>query len=248
MAAMEQIAGMALQQTLSPQMQQSLNILQAPLAELREMVDTELRENPALEEAPPANPTTGKESSPSGLEEQWTEYYSQRASSEPWTREAEERRQHFFDSQVRPLTLHDHLLAQAASWREPEAGIAAEIIGNIDDLGYLRSGVEEMAEAVGAPVQEVARVLGRVQEFDPAGIAARNLSECLLLQLKRQGLQGSTEARIVKNHLEELGRKKLNEIAKALDLPLDEIQKSRERSLAWTRSRAAHFLRSPSKS
>jgi RNA polymerase sigma-54 factor len=226
MAGMEQMAGMALQQTLSPQMQQSLNILQAPLAELREMVDTELRENPALEEVAPENPSAGKEKPQSGLEDQWTEYYSQRATSEPWTREAEERRQHFFDSQVRPPTLREHLLEQTASWPEPEARIAAEIIGNLDEQGYFRAEVGEVGWAVGSTPLEVARVLEHVQELDPPGVAARNLSECLFLQLKRQGRQGSTEARIVRHHLEELGRKKLPEIAKALALPLAEIQKA----------------------
>ena len=69
MAGMEQIAGMALQQTMSPQMQQSLNILQAPLTELRQLVDTELRENPALEEVPPENPASEEPREKSGLEE-----------------------------------------------------------------------------------------------------------------------------------------------------------------------------------
>ncbi|TSA32581.1 MAG: RNA polymerase sigma-54 factor, partial [Verrucomicrobiaceae bacterium] len=102
MAGMEQIAGLALQQTLSPQMQQSLNILQAPLAELRQMVDTELRENPALEEVSPEVPDAGREKERSGIEDQWNEYYAQRAVAEPWTRQSDEKRQHFFDSQVRP--------------------------------------------------------------------------------------------------------------------------------------------------
>jgi RNA polymerase sigma-54 factor len=109
MAGMQQVAGMALQQTLSPQMQQSLNILQAPLTELRSLVDTELRSNPTLEEiapdkSPPEAPQTTK------LDEQWDEYYAQRTPTESWTREALERRQHFLDSQVRPPTLSEHLL------------------------------------------------------------------------------------------------------------------------------------------
>ncbi|MEI6278624.1 MAG: RNA polymerase factor sigma-54 [Verrucomicrobiae bacterium] len=226
MAGMGQIAGLALQQTLSPQMQQSLNILQAPLAELREMVDAELRENPALEEVAPENPVSGKEKPPSGIEDQWSEYYVQRATAEPWTREAEERRQHFFDTQARTPTLREHLLAQASSWPEPDARIAAEIIGNLDEQGYFRAEGEEVAWAVGSTPLEVDRVLEKVQDLDPPGIAARNLSECLFLQLRRQGRQDTTEARIVRSHLEELGRKKLAEIARALDLPLADIQKA----------------------
>ena len=123
MAGMEQIAGLALQQTLSPQMQQSLNILQAPLTELRQMVDTELRENPALEEVAPEGPEAETESPGGGLNDEWNEYFSQRAVAEPWSREALEKRQHFFDSQVRPVSLQEHLLEQllTASWPKEEA-------------------------------------------------------------------------------------------------------------------------------
>jgi len=226
MAGMEQIAGMGLQQTLSPQMQQSLHLLQAPLAELRELVNTELRENPALEELIPENPAAGKEKPPSGMDAQWNDYYAQRATAEPWTRESGERRQFFFDSQVRPPTLQEHLLGQVAAWPEPEALIAAEIIGNLDEQGYFRADVEDVAWAVGTNPLEAERVLEKVQDLDPPGVAARNLSECLFLQLKRQGRESSPEARIVRHHLEELGRKKLAEIARALDLPLADIQEA----------------------
>ena len=75
MAGMEQIAGMSLSQTMSPQMQQSLNILQAPLTELRQLVDTELRENPALEEVPPENPAE-EPAIKSDMEDEWNEYYA----------------------------------------------------------------------------------------------------------------------------------------------------------------------------
>lgn len=227
---MQQVAKMALQQALSPQMQQSLNILQAPLTELRQLVDTELRANPALEEVPAEKPPVPEDAPASSLEDQWNEYYSQRAASEPWTREALERRQHFLDSQVRPPTLTEHLLGQlqTASWPREDATIAAEIIGNLDEGGYLRASIAEIAANLEIPVEEVESILGKVQEFDPPGVAARTLSECLLLQLKSQGRQYATETRIVRHYLDELGRKKLAEIAKALDLETSEIQRAAE--------------------
>lgn len=229
MAGMEQIAGMALQQTLSPQMRQSLNILQAPLAELREMVDTELRENPALEEIPADPlPQAAKEKPSGGLDEQWGEYYAQRATAEPWTREADERRQHFLDSQVRPATLREHLLAQVAAWSEAEQKIAREIVGNLDERGYLRADPEEIARAAESSPQAVERVLEKIQSLDPPGVAARNLSECLLLQLERNGRQYSDAARIVRHHLEELGRKKLDEIAEVLGIGIADVRKAAE--------------------
>ena len=170
-------------------MQQSLHVLQAPLTELRSLIETELRSNPALEEILPDKPDIEKKEDTSALDEQWNEYYIQRKASEPWTREALERRQHFLDSQVRPPSLSEHLLEQllTASWPKEESAIAVEIIGNLDDGGYLRSSIEDIASSVDATMDEVEHVLLKVQEFEPAGIAARTLSECLILQLERWG-------------------------------------------------------------
>lgn len=230
MAGMEQIAGMALQQTMSPQMQQSLNILQAPLMELRELVDTELRENPVLEEVPSDKSTEEAGNSSSDLEDQWQDYYVQHTPTESWTKEALERRQHFFESQAGTPTLQEHLLEQllTASWPKPEARIAAEIIGNLDEQGYFRADLEDVAYATDSLPLDVERILEMVQEFDPPGIAARNLGECLLLQLKHQGKQHSTEARIARHHLEELGRKKIQDIALALGTTVQEVQHAAE--------------------
>lgn len=229
MAGMEQVAGLSLQQALSPQMQQSLVVLQAPLAELRQLVEQELRENPTLEEVEP-EPAAERTRERETLDSEWNEYYAQRASAEPWTREAQEKRQHFFDSQVRQPTLREHLLEQllTASWPVDEARIAAEIIGNLDDQGYLRADVEDIAWATESTPLEVEDVLARVQDFDPPGVAARDLREMLLVQLRRSGRAESTEARIVDRHLEALGRKRLPEIARALAVPLGEVQRAAE--------------------
>jgi len=220
-----------MQQTLSPQMQQSLHILQAPLTELRQLVDSELRANPALEEIPTEKTGLSETEESSPLEEQWNEYYSQqRSATEPWTKEALERRQHFLDSQVRPPTLPEHLLGQlhTATWPREDVEVAVEIIGNLDSGGYLRAGLDEMAASLDVPTEEVERVWEKVRQFDPPGVAARTLSECLLQQLQAMGRQYSTESRIVRHHLDELGRKKLNDIAKALHIELPEVQHAAE--------------------
>lgn len=233
MAGMEQIQGLALQQTLSPQMQQSLHILQAPLMELRQLVAAELQVNPVLEEEYPAS-SAEKSSEPAaetgGLSEEWNEYYVQRAASEPWTAEAQERRQHFFDSQTRPPTLQQHLLEQIgrSDMDASQRGIALVIVGNIDDRGYLRASVEEVAYQAGCLSDDVEPVLEAVQGLDPAGVAGRNLSECLLLQLRRAGRQYSLESRIVQHYLEDLGRRKFPEIARQLHVSVGDVQKAAE--------------------
>jgi RNA polymerase sigma-54 factor len=235
MAGMEQIQGLALQQTLSPQMQQSLHILQAPLMELRQLVTAELETNPALEEEPreiarEADGAEAPESQKGELADQWNEYYAQRAASEPWTADAQARRQHFFDSQTKAPTLQQHLLEQVSGsdMSVRQRGIALVIIGNIDDRGYLRSTAAEIAAQAGCPEEEAETVIEIVQTFDPAGVAARDLSECLLIQLCRSGRQYSLESRIVQHHLEELSRRKLPEIARQFRVSLDDVQHAAE--------------------
>lgn len=232
MAGMEQIQGLALQQTLSPQMQQSLHILQAPLMELRQLVTAELEANPTLEEElrEVAHEPEGEESQRPELTDQWNEYYAQRATSEPWTADAQARRQHFFDSQTKTPTLQQHLLDQmnGSEISSQNRGIALVIIGNIDDQGYLRATVAEVASQAGCLEEEVDKVIEMVQGFDPAGVAARDLSECLFIQLRRSGRQYSLESRIVQHYLEELSRRKLPEIARLCHVSLSDVQNAAE--------------------
>ncbi|MFZ4682813.1 MAG: RNA polymerase factor sigma-54 [Terrimicrobiaceae bacterium] len=224
---------MALQQTLSPQMQQSLHILQAPLMELRQLVAAELQTNPVLEEevreVPPEDRESRAEDS-GALSDEWNEYFAQRATAEPWTAEALERRQHFFDSQTRPISLQQHLLEQIGRSDLPagDRGIAMVVVGNIDDRGYLRATDEEIAEQAGCAPEQVGRVIEMVQGLDPAGVGARTLSECLLLQLRRSGRQYSLESRIAQHYLEDLARRKLPEIARELRVPVKDVQKAAE--------------------
>ncbi len=233
MIGMEQYQGLALQQTLSPQMQQSLHILQAPLMELRQLVAAELESNPVLEEdarAVSADERAAAEPARSELQDEWREYFSQRASAEPWTAEAIERRQHFLDSQTRPVSLTRHMMDQLgeADMDAETRGIAAVIIGNVDSRGYLRETLEDIGEQAGCTVEAAGRVLEVVQQMEPAGVAARDLRECLLLQLKRDGRESSLEGRIVRDHLEDLGRRKLPDIARQLRVGVPDAQRAAE--------------------
>lgn len=230
MAGMEQYQGLALQQTLSPQMRQSLSILQAPVMELRHLVAAELEANPVLEEelreAPPEEVPSREVLS--DREEAWNEYFAQRAVAEPWTAEAQERRQHFLDSQTRAPGLQEHLMRQLAGavLGERERGIARVVIGNIDDRGYLEGTDAELGEQAGCSAEEVGPVVRAVQALEPAGVGARTLAECLLLQLRRSGRGHGIEMRIVRHHLEELGRRKLPEIARSLRVSVAEVQRA----------------------
>jgi len=100
------------------------------------------------------------------------------------------------------------------------------IIGNIDDDGFLQSTTEEMALNSGIPQDEFERVLGLIQTFYPAGVGARDLRECLLIQLRRLGKEQSLEYRIVSEHMDDLGRHRFMEIARRMAISVEEVQKA----------------------
>lgn len=139
---------------------------------------------------------------------------------------------------AKPTTLEDHLLWQLrlSSLEGDDRSIGMMIIGNIDEDGRLRASVAEVAEGVKAPVEAVDSVLAHIQTFDPPGVAARDLQECLLIQLKHlkgapigNGEGSSTSHQvslaemIVNNHLPDLQKKRYANVAKELSVPLPEI-------------------------
>jgi RNA polymerase sigma-54 factor len=143
------------------------------------------------------------------------------------SQEDEERRQFFFDSIVGQETLQAHLLEQLQTSRltPSERKVAELIIGNIDDLGFLQVSAEEMSQNTGIAVDEIRRVLEEVQTFHPVGVGARDLRDCLLIQLRRLGKEGSMEYRIISSHLEDLGKRRFPEIARKLGTTVDQIQR-----------------------
>lgn len=222
---------------LAPRMLQALRFLQAPLPELRELIRAELEQNPVLEEAgdlgetvlSPPEPLVSPgddvdaqndfESDDFRREidafEQMVEPSGAGAASSP---EAEEKRQFFMDSLTEPVslyaTLEEQLNGSGLDAAHKRAG--KQIIGNLDANGWLTVDLAEIARAAEVAESVAAAALAEVQEFDPAGVAARNLQECLLIQLRRAG-QGadSPAARLVKNHLAQLGELSAQEMAEA---------------------------------
>jgi RNA polymerase sigma-54 factor len=125
-------------------------------------------------------------------------------------------------------SLGDHLAWQLrlSAAVEPLSTAAQEIIGNIDDDGYLRASLEELAEASGAPVTVVEQALALVQSFDPVGVGARDLQECLLIQVRALDLQGSVAEQIIRSHLTDLEKRKYQQIAKALNITQQDVMEA----------------------
>src|SRR5256886_756042 len=144
------------------------------------------------------------------------------------SREAQDKRQFLFDSIPVQETLQQNLVGQlnqsvlSASDRK-----AAElIIGNIDDNGFLQSTPEEMALNSGIPKEDFEKMLTLIQGFYPAGVGARDLRECLLLQLQRQGKENTLEYKIVSEYMEDLGRRRFPEIARRMGISVEDVQKA----------------------
>ncbi|HZR78005.1 MAG TPA: RNA polymerase sigma-54 factor, partial [Chthoniobacterales bacterium] len=204
---MHQTQNLSLQQVLAPQLQQSLLILQAPLLELRNLVQQEMETNPVLEELAdpaPADGVSEPETPPDDnfkeefdklakLDDEWRDYMAQSNNYSGRSQEAEEKRQFFFDSIPTQETLQQHLMGQLNqnALDADDRKTAELIIGNIDDNGFLQTTPEEMALNTGIPQDDFETMLTLVQSFHPPGVGARDLRECLLIQLKREGRQSS---------------------------------------------------------
>ena len=226
-----------MQQALAPQLQQSLQILQVPMLELRTLIQAELAINPVIEEERTEASLEDKQREMDDfqqefdhlakLDEEWRDYMAQTSAYSARSQEDEERRQFFFDSIAGNETLQQHLLeqVQTSELSSGERKIAELIIGNIDDLGFLQSSTEEMARNTGVEEERIKNVLEVIQTFHPVGVGARDLRDCLLIQLRRLGKETSMEYRIVLNHLDELGKRRFPEIARRLCTTPEQVQK-----------------------
>jgi RNA polymerase sigma-54 factor len=233
-----QFQNLSMQQVLAPQLQQSLQILQAATLELRNIVQQELQTNPVLEEesGPAENDERSKDDSEfqeeferlAKLDEEWRDYMTQSVSYSARNLEDEERRQFFFDSIASQETLQLHLWEQlnTADVTEQQRKAAELIIGNIDDIGFLQTPIEEISANTGHSLEELQDMLDLIQSFHPVGVGARDLRECLLIQLRRLGKDGSLEYQIVDEYLADLGRKRLPEVARRIGVTVEQVQRA----------------------
>ena len=238
------------QLVMTPQLQQAIKLLQLSRMELVDMVQQELEENPILEEATEvpeekefeetaaAGESSASETPTDEIREvsgenegvadiDWQTYlegYSLGGSTADFY-EDDEDRPSYENLLTKKGNLSDHLLWQLNLSRlnDDIRRVAAEIIGNLDDDGYLQASLEEIAATSGAPVDKVEQALAVVQDFDPPGVASRDLRECLLHQVRHLGMEGSLVEAILLNHIPDLEVRKYSVIAKALGVTLDEV-------------------------
>ena len=126
---------------------------------------------------------------------------------------------------TRVETLNEYLMQQIGELdlNEDEKNIALVIIGNIDDRGYLRTTLDELTAAEGHSIEEMDDILDTIQRLEPSGVGARNLKECLMIQLRAGRLKNGVVEKIVENHLKDLETRNYQAISKALKLPIEKV-------------------------
>ena len=164
------------------------------------------------------------------LDQEWRDHFAQTNLPMRASAEEEEKRQFMFDSLVAGTSLQEALLEQVreSGLSEEQWPVAEMLVGNIDEYGYLKATVDELAFSTGLPADKILEVLKVIQTFDPPGVGARDLRECLMLQLERAGQQNTLEYRIVNEFMDALGKRRIPEIARGTGTEVDEVQDALE--------------------
>ena len=229
---------------LTPQLQMSIKLLQLSRLELIEMISQQIEENPALEEV---QEVAGEEQSTELSEAEvadiaptkeltidenihadidWSNYIDEYISPDKFHFETEKKDTPNFDSFIAPKeSLKDHLLWQLlmTSPTKEQEKIGSLIIGNLNRDGYLDIPLEEIIKTSEAAPEKVKQFLSVMQTFDPIGVCARDLRECLLIQARHLGLNNTIVIDIIKNHLHHLENKNYKAICRALKTDIEEV-------------------------
>jgi RNA polymerase sigma-54 factor len=162
------------------------------------------------------------------LDQDWRDHYAATNAPLRSTEEDEEKREFMFNSIVQGTSLQENLLEQVrlSELNNGECSIAELIIGNIDDYGYLKSSIEELAMTTNVELERIEKVLKTIQTFHPPGVGARDLRECLMLQLERRKMKHTLEYKIVSECFDALSKRRIPEIARVLQRDLDDIQEA----------------------
>jgi RNA polymerase sigma-54 factor len=245
---MEMKHGLSMQQKptliMTQRLQQALKLLQMPTLELQQALKLELERNPLLEEvdeieevqeieevkkeegqdgdAEPVETAEPDKNQEVDWNELWPDNYE--IPSAPRTDDPDAE---FYERvPVTRRSLGDHLQDQLRLLERGEEDLALGeyLIGSIDENGYLQTTIEEVAEAFAAPPEKVEEVLAEIQKFEPAGVGARNLQECLWIQLVQRKQEDTLAGRIVQEQFDNLLAKRFGEIARSLKCSIEEVQ------------------------
>ena len=232
---------------MTPQLQQAIKLLQLSRLELQQAVREEMEVNPALEEsveetpeeeaaAPEAaTPPTTEGPAPKEGENlidrvDWEYYFGEGSRDSRVERDAEDEdgRPYYENTLTRRPNLTEHLEEQVRllDLSDAETGVLLYLIGNIDENGYLKTTVEEAAQALGLPPEDVERAVARLQTLDPLGVGARDLRECLMIQAREKGEGFDLPLKILADHFDLFSRGDVAGTARRLKLPRETIKEA----------------------
>jgi RNA polymerase sigma-54 factor len=240
------------QLVITPQLQQAIRLLQLTRLELVDMISQEMKENPLLEEeeeerelAEGEAPVAEQEETQTPLEPEHTpevkgngegadefdwENYLENSNLTPFQKSSPdgEERPSFENFLTKRTTLTDHLhwQLQLSHFTEQEHEAGTWIIGNLDEDGYLKISLEDVCSETNLPMEMVKGVLRKIQQFDPVGVAARDLKECLLIQLEQMSPRDPLAEKIVSEHLSLLKNRNYPAIAKRMGVSLDRVNRA----------------------
>lgn len=224
---------------MTPELRQSITVLQLSSLELSLYIEQQLQENPLLEvrdeDTEKNNELVDKDKLTEAGEEKkeydmdWELYFQD--SSDLGLARPERRRESEYSYEnyiTQAPTLSDHLFSQLflSPLTDRDRSIAEYLIGNMDDKGYIRVSLEEVAARLNVCEEEAARVLSLIQSFDPAGVGARDLEECLMIQYKFLGMKNEIVKAIIENYLADLAKGKISRIAHDLGAAVQSVQQA----------------------
>jgi RNA polymerase sigma-54 factor len=225
---------------MTQRLQQALKLLQVPTLELQAILKQELMQNPMLEEVDELteNEDIAKEDSPEEeankeaeepAEEDkidWSEYLQDGAFDRAYVPQTETNPEFLDKVPVTRTTLAQSLLEQLhfLDLSPDHLAIAEFLVGSLDDRGYLSTPLAEVAPALGRPVEECENVLKVIQALEPVGVGARDLRECLLIQLEARDQRDSLPWRLIHDQFDNLVNRRFPEIARQLKCGVEEVQ------------------------
>jgi RNA polymerase sigma-54 factor len=245
---MEMKHGLRMQQKptliMTQRLQQALKLLQMPTLELQQALKQELERNPLLEEVDEVDEVeemeevkkeAGQEDSAEPVETvepdknqevDWNELWPDQFEGPSAPRTDDPDAEFYERVPVTRESLGDHLIEQLRllSLEEDDLALGEYLIGSIDENGYLQTTVEEVAEIFGIAPDKVEDILAAIQKFEPAGVGARNLQECLWIQLVQRKQETTLAGRIVQEQFDNLLARRFGEIGRNLKCTVEEVQ------------------------
>lgn len=230
---------------MTPQLQQAIKLLQLSRLELEGAIRKELDENPVLEELqdidepseaktevetnaaePPDAPAAQDASDPRSQEEfEWENYLDTNYKPPQGPAGGTDEIMNYENLISTTVSLQDHLHWQLGlgGFNEEEQHVMAVLISYVDEDGYVKTPMEEISAEEDVSVEELTEMLPFLQEFDPPGIGARDLRECLLIQAKHLEEDTNDFVKLITDHIKDLEKKNYNGIAKAMNIPLEDV-------------------------